>query len=401
MSSPTLEAAASPAHRANAAPSLLPAAPPGGALGDALGANAGMPAPPPVRGTADAPKKRNPIRLLIPLLLLVGAGYWGFTRWSFARTHESTDNAQVDGQIVPVVAKVGGFVTAVYIVENGHVGRDSVLVRLDERELSVRVSSAEADLAAALAAVGSRGEEGQAGAQVRTAASQRDVGSAQVIAARANLVKAQSDLTRAKELAGKQIISLASLDAAQAAYDAAVATLTATERQVSAATSGVANAEAGVRLARARLQAAQAARDNAALQLSFTTIKAPLSGTVSRKAVEVGQLVQPGQTLLSIVADTGVFITANFKETQLARIRVGQPVDMEIDAYGGAVVRGTVESISSATGAKFALLPPDNATGNFTKVVQRVPVRIRVTQGLGADRPLRPGMSVNASVIVP
>jgi len=128
-------------------------------------------------------------------------------------------------------------------------------------------------------------------------------------------------------------------------------------------------------------------------------VVAPVAGIVSRKQVEVGQLIQPGQALMSIVADTGLYVSANMKETQLARLRVGQKVELDIDAYA-ASAEGEVESIASATGAKFALLPPDNATGNFTKVVQRVPVRIRVTKDLGQDRPLRPGMSVMASVTV-
>ena len=341
----------------------------------------------------------KPLRIVISAILVDAAAYWGYTRWSFAQGHESTDNAQVDGHIGPVVVKVGGFVTAVNTGENAHVADSAVLVTIDEREFQVRLAQAEADLAAARASAGGRGVEGQADAMVRAASSQRDVGDAQVIAARANVTKAQGDLSRAKELAGKQIISVAQLDAAQAAYDAAAATFTATQRQVNAATSGIANAEAGVRLAKARLQAAEAARANAALQLSFTRITAPLAGTVSKKMVEVGQLVQPGQTLFSIVSDSGVFVTANLKETQLARVHVGQKVDIEVDAYGMSA-EGEVESIASATGAKFALLPPDNATGNFTKVVQRVPVRIKVTKGLGADRPLRPGMSVVANVIV-
>ena len=341
----------------------------------------------------------KPLRIVIPAILVAAAAYWGYTRWSFAQGHESTDNAQVDGHIVPVVVKVGGFVTAVNTGENAHVADSAVLVTIDEREFQVRLAQAEADLAAARASAGGRGVEGQADAMVRAASSQRDVGDAQVIAARANVTKAQGDLSRAKELAGKQIIAVAQLDAAQAAYDAAAATFTATQRQVNAATSGIANAEAGVRLAKARLQAAEAARANAALQLSFTRITAPLAGTVSKKMVEVGQLVQPGQTLFSIVSDSGVFVTANLKETQLARVHVGQKVDIEVDAYGMSA-EGEVESIASATGAKFALLPPDNATGNFTKVVQRVPVRIKVTKGLGGDRPLRPGMSVVANVIV-
>jgi len=344
--------------------------------------------------------KPNYFRILIPLFLFSGIGYWGFQRWSFARIHESTDNAQVDGHIVPVVAKVGGYVLQVQAAENTHVDDKSLLVKLDAREFQVRVAQAEADLAAALAATGDRTSEGQAATQVRTASNQRDVGDAQVIAARAQVTKAKADLARARELVAKQIISLAQLDAAQASFDAASATLTATERQVKAATSGIATAEAGVRLAQARLAAARAARDNATLQLSYTSITAPLSGIVSRRVVEVGQLVQPGQTLMSIVSDSGIFITANFKETQLARIRVGQKVDLEVDAYGATHAEGVVESIASATGAKFALLPPDNATGNFTKVVQRVPVRIKVTKGLGEDRPLRPGMSVMANVIL-
>jgi len=161
----------------------------------------------------------------------------------------------------------------------------------------------------------------------------------------------------------------------------------------------VVNAEAGARFAQARLGAAQSARDNAALQLSYTSVTAPLAGIVSRKQVEVGQLVQPGQPLLTVVGDTGVWVTANYKETQLAEVRVGSPAEIDIDAYPGCKAEGKVESIGAATGAKFALLPPDNATGNFTKVVQRVPVRIVVTRGCGNDQPLRPGMSVEAHVV--
>lgn len=339
-------------------------------------------------------------RLIVPAALAIGLGVWGFKTWSYGRTHEGTDNAQVEGHIVPIVAKVGGYVTAVTVAENASVTSNAALVRIDDREYTVRLAQADAELAAARAAAGGAGIEGQAVTVVRTASSQRDVGAAQVAAARAQRIRAQADLARATELAAKQIISRAQLDAAQAAFDAAEAQLTATERQVNAATSGIANAQAGVRLAEARLAAAQAARDNAALQLGFTTITAPLSGTVSRKQVELGQLVQAGQTLMSIVADTGVYVTANVKETQLARIRPGQRVELEVDAYDGAVVTGEVESIASATGAKFALLPPDNATGNFTKVVQRVPVRIRITRDLGKDRPLRPGMSVLANIVV-
>ena len=201
-----------------------------------------------------------------------------------------------------------------------------------------------------------------------------------------------------EDLAAKQVVSKMQLDAARAVAEAARANVVALEREQSAAGGTVASAQAGVRLATARLQAAQAARDNAALQLEYTNVTAPAAGIVSKKQVEPGQLVQAGQPLFTVVADTGVFITANFKETQLSDIRVGQPVEIEVDAYQGGTALGCVESVSAATGSKFALLPPDNATGNFTKVVQRIPVRIRVTKGLGPDRPLRPGMSVGAHV---
>ena len=347
---------------------------------------------------AVAAKRRNPIPLIILGVVLIGGGYWGYGQWSWNRVHESTDNAQVDGTIVPVIARVGGYVQTVNAADDRHVDAMTPLVTIDDREYKVKVAQADADLAAARASAGTRGVEGQAAALVQSASSQRAVSDAQVIAARAQQTRAKQDLARAKELVAKQIVSRAQLDAAQAAYDAATATVEATQKQVSAAQSGIAGAEAGVRLASARFLAAQAARDNAALQLSYTQIVTPVAGTVESKMVEVGQLVQAGQTLMSVVSDTGKFVKANFKETQLSKIRVGQKVEFEVDAYNGEKGEGLVESISSATGARFAMLPPDNATGNFTKVVQRIPVRIRITKDLGKDRPLRPGMSVVAHI---
>ncbi len=234
-------------------------------------------------------------------------------------------------------------------------------------------------------------------AATQSATGQRAALDAQIGAARANANKADADLARAKELAGKQIISKQQLDAAQATADVAHANLIAAQRQAAAGGGVVNTAEAGVRVANARSLAARAAAENAQLQLDYTRITAPASGEISRKQVEVGQLVAPGQPLLSIVADTGIWVTANFKETQLAKIRPGQPVEFEIDAYNNCVGQGKVASVSGATGAKFALLPPDNATGNFTKVVQRVPVRIAVTKPCPGYT-LRPGLSANVHV---
>ncbi|HMI55365.1 MAG TPA: HlyD family secretion protein [Gemmatimonadaceae bacterium] len=330
-----------------------------------------------------------PIVGVVALILLV----WAFQKWSYGRTHQSTDNAQVDGHIVPVLAKVGGYVKTVNVSENDQVNAGQLLVQLDDADYRVRLQQAEADFAAAEATAGGGGFSGQAQAQVQSATGQRAALDAQIGAARANANKADADLARARELAAKQIISRQQLDAAQATAAVAHANLIAAERQAAAAGGTVNTAEAGVRVANARTMAARAAAMNARLQLDYTRITAPASGEVSRKQVEVGQLVAPGQPLLSIVADTGVWVTANFKETQLARIRPGQPVEFEIDAYGGCVAEGKVASVSGATGAKFALLPPDNATGNFTKVVQRVPVRIAVTRPCPGYA-LRPGLSV-------
>ncbi len=338
------------------------------------------------------PSTKKKIVLSIVGVLALILLFWGFQKWNYGRSHQTTDNAQVDGHIVPVLAKVGGYVKMVNVSENDHVNAGQLLVQLDDADYRVRFQQAQADLAAAEATAGGGGFSGQAQSQVQSATGQRAALDAQTGAARANANKAQQDLARARELADKQIISKQQLDAAQATAAVAQANLLAAERQAAAAGGTVNTAEAGVRVANARTLASRAAAENAQLQLDYTKITAPASGEVSRKQVEVGQLVAAGQPLMSIVADTGMWVTANFKETQLATIRPGQPVEFEIDAYGGCVGEGKVASVSGATGAKFALLPPDNATGNFTKVVQRVPVRIAVTKPCPGHA-LRPGLS--------
>ena len=357
------------------------------------------PAPAAQRESTPKPprSKRQFVLPIVGVLALLGIG-WGVKQWSYGRSHQSTEDAFVDGHLVPVLAKVSGYVDAVTVGDNSRVAAESLLVQIDPAEYKVRLAQAEADLAAARATAGGPGVSGQAEAAVQTAAGQRSSLDAQISAARAQNDKAQSDLARMQELAQKQIVSLQQLDAAKATAGAAAANLLAMERQTAVAGGSVTSAEAGVRLARARVQAADAAVQNAKLQLGYTRVVAPTAGIVSRKQVEPGQLVQAGQPLLTLVDDSGVYITANFKETQLAKLRIGQPVDIEIDAYPDTHVRGRVESVSAATGSKFALLPPDNATGNFTKVVQRVPVRIEVTKGIDKDHPLRPGMSVFAHV---
>src|SRR5512133_4555 len=277
------------------------------------------------------PKKSGKRRIVLPiviLLALLGAG-WAFKQWSYGRSHESTDDAAIDGHLVPVLAKVSGYVQVVTVGDNDHVKAESLLVQIDPAEYRGRVAQAEADLAAARAAAGGAGSSGQAQAQVEQATGQRASLSAQIDAARANEVRARQDLARMEELAAKQVISKMQLDGARAAAEAASANVVALQRQSSAAGGSIVSAQAGVRLAAARLQAAQAALNQANLQLSYTRVPAPAGGIVSRKQVEPGQLVQSGQPLMTIVTDTGAFVTANFKETQLADIRVGQPAEIE------------------------------------------------------------------------
>lgn len=341
--------------------------------------------------------RRNLI-LAIVAVLLIPAAWWGYGKWQSGQTNEKTEDAQVDGRIIPVVNKVAGYVARVRVHENETVNVGDTILVIDDAELRVRLLQAEAELAAARAMAGGDKFVGQASAAIETSSRQQASLEAQLESERARARQARIDHARLSGLADKQIVSRQALDNAQSAMFAAEASVTALERQVAAAGASVTGAEAGVRLARARYEAARATRDNAALQLSYATVLAPATGLVARKSVETGQLLQAGQPVLSIVAADSVWVTANYKETQVAVMHPGQDVELEVDAYPDCHMRGKLESISSATGARFALIPPDNATGNFTKVVQRVPVRIQVLDDCGEDRPLRPGMSVAAVV---
>jgi membrane fusion protein (multidrug efflux system) len=310
----------------------------------------------------------------------------------------STDNAQVDSHITFIAPRIAAFVSRVLVDDNQHVRVGDTLVVLDDRDLKVRLEQAEAELRAAESEVGSRGQAGEAKAQFQVSRAQAASVQAGVTAAEADFKKAGADLERYRGLAAQKIIPAQQLDAAQAAFDAAAAKLEAARRQAAAAGSQVSASGAAVRSADARLTAAQSAVDNARLQLSYAGITAPVAGSIAKRNAESGALVQVGQTLMSIVPDTDVWVTANLKETQLTNVRVGDHAEFTVDAYPGRKFAGRVESLSPATGAKFALLPPDNATGNFTKVVQRVPVKIAVEQPTQSAVPLRPGMSVDVTI---
>jgi membrane fusion protein, multidrug efflux system len=340
--------------------------------------------------------KRLPLVLLALLVLTLSV--WGVRRYIYGQHHVTTDNAQVDGHITTISPRVSGFIDRVLVDDNQHVKLGDTLVVLDQRDLRVRLQQAEADLRDAQSAVSSRGRAGQAVAQLEATRAQAASAEATVASAEANYRKAAADLERYRGLAASKIVSAQQLDEAQAAYDGASANLQAARKQAAAAGSQVSASGAAVRGADARLAAAEAAVDNARLELSYTVIVAPAEGMIAKRSAEPGALVQVGQSLMSIVPEKNVWVTANLKETQLAHVAVGDEVEFTVDAYPGRAFRGKVESLSPATGARFALLPPDNATGNFTKVVQRVPVRIRVDPSRDSSTPLRPGMSVEVTI---
>src|SRR5256712_8371357 len=303
----------------------------------------------PGRPSPAAPEQPEPAKsggnkrriFIIMGVVLLGLVAVGIRRWIYSLSHVSTDNAQVDGHIIPTLRKVGGYGVEVRTDENRQVKLGDALVVLDDRDYKARLAQAEADLAVALAGVSNRARVGQAEAQV-----------AQM---QANAEKAHADLDRIKPLAEKDIVPKQALDAADAAARAADAALAA--------------AQAALLGADARVAAARAARDQAALNLSYTRITAPSEGVVSKKTVEVGQLVQPGQPLMSLVPLGDVWVTANLKETQTADVSPGDPADFTVDPHPGRHVEGHVESLPPATGAKFSLLPPAKPTGSFTQVV--------------------------------
>jgi membrane fusion protein (multidrug efflux system) len=393
------------------------------------------------------------IRIGIAVLAVaaLAAGVW----WWATRNRESTDDAQVDAGVTPIAARVGGTVLRVAITDNQHVDAGTVLVEIDRRDYEVALDRARAELldaeaSAAAAHAGvpitsttaasnvttARGGVEQAASEIGEAeqsieAAKARLGTAQARQreAAAKAAKTAKDVERFKPLLAKDEIS-------QQQYDAAVAAANVDTASAESAAAQVLEAGLEIRVAQSRLTQAQVRREQASAELAtaktgpdqvkvtqaraaaadarvmqaraqvkqaeinldYTTIKAPATGVVSKKSVEVGQLIQPGQALMALIPLDRVWIIANFKETQVEHIRPGQRVSIRADAYGGQRFSGKVESLAAATGARFSLLPPDNSTGNYVKVVQRIPVRISLDAGQDPEHLLRPGMSVVPTV---
>lgn len=379
-------------------------------------------------------RRKAALLVILPLALVAG-GFGGWTYWQQARQYEHTDDAFVDGEIVQVSAKVPGTIRSVEVQDNEDVAAGTVLARIDSRDLTAKRSEAKAALEAAQARLEAARTnidliranteaaltEAQAGVEQAKAAielSQSQVASAQatVMAAEAEATRRLADLRRYKSL-DQRAVSQQQLDAAQAAAESAEANLAAARKQAAAAESAVAEAKAKAaytqgtlaaaqtgpqqvaaavaqsKNAQAAVDQAQAAMDEAELNLSYTKITAPVGGRVTRRTARQGQYVQVGQAVLALV-QPDVWVTANFKENQIAHMSQGQEVQIRVDAYPGQVFHGKINSIQAGSGARFSLLPPENATGNYVKVVQRVPVKIVFDTEAARQWLLAPGMSV-------
>ncbi|MFO1037014.1 MAG: HlyD family secretion protein [Geminicoccaceae bacterium] len=329
-------------------------------------------------------------RAAVPLavLLLCGGAGAGWYWWTELRFLERTDNAYVRGDLAIVSPRITGHVVSVDVDTNTPVKKGDVLLRIDDRDFRARVDEAEAALAAKTALVESTHSE------LEMQATRIAEAEATLASAKANAARARSDLDRYVQLADKRNASRQQLESAQAeaeatkaAVDAAAASLEAARDQVGVLRARQASAEAEKGMAGAVLERAK-------IDLDYTTIQAPIDGVVGNKAVQVGDYLKPGQQLMAVVPMDALYIEANFKETQIARMRSGAKVQLKLDAYPDQPLEGTIESFAPASGSTFSLLPPENASGNFTKIVQRVPVRIALPRDNPLNGRLRPGLSV-------
>ena len=341
---------------------------------------------------APAAARKSPARIAIPVVLAIAVLAWGTHWWTTGRFVEETDDAYVGGDVTVIAPKVAGYVQALAVTDNQVVHRGDLLVKIDDRDYRAALARAQAGVAAARALLGNLDATDQL---QRSVIAQADAG---VSAARAEATRAGLDDARYRDLASRSAVSEESAQRARAAAQTAQA-----GQERAAATQQAARRQRGVidsqrQQAEAALAQAQAELEVATLNLSYTELRAPVDGVVGNRRARVGAYATAASQLLVVVPSHGLWIDANFKEDQLAALRVGQAVDVRADVDPGRAFKGHVTSLAPATGAQFSVLPPENATGNFTKIVQRVPVRI-VLDGQDGDLALlRPGLSVKASV---
>jgi membrane fusion protein (multidrug efflux system) len=348
--------------------------------------------------SADQPAARKsklgkkPVILAVLAAALGFGGYEGYHWWTDGRFMVTTEDAYVQADITILSAKVSGYVSSIAVSNNQSVKAGDLIAKIDEGDYRFALQSAKDKFATQQSAIERIGRQVEAG---RASVAQAE---AQIAAAQADAERAEGDYARQQQLARSDYTSRAALETAKAARDRAEANVKSAQAALAAAKANVevlsAQGTEGQRVA-AELQTAV---DKAERDLSFTEIRAPVDGVIGNKAIEVGSYVQPGARLAALVPLNSVHVDANFKETQLASLKPGQKVHIEVDAFPDTDIVGTVESVSPASGAVFSLLPPENATGNFTKIVQRVPVRVSVSPEIVQQGILRPGLSVVVDV---
>ena len=348
---------------------------------------------------AVAPQKTSKPRWLRRLLLtgaslvaLAGAGHLGYDYWTVGRFEVSTDDAYVKADNTTIAPKVSGYIAAVLVGDNEAVKAGQVLARIDNRDYRVALDQAKADVAAAEAAVSTKQAALDAQQSIIEAAR------AAISVDQANQTFAEQDDKRYAHLAITGYGSVQNAQQAASRIAAAKASVARDQASLVTALKQVDVLKAELAQAKASLARSEAVENQAELNLSYTDIVSPGDGVVGNRTLRVGQYVQAGTQLMSVVPVARAYIVANYKETQLTDVRPGQPVEIEVDTFPGVAVRGHVDSISPASGQEFALLPPDNATGNFTKIVQRIPVKIVLDRGSPLAGDLRPGMSVYPAI---
>jgi membrane fusion protein, multidrug efflux system len=346
-----------------------------------------------------APKARKSkvIRFLLFGIILIGAAYFGIKWWNHLQTYEETDDSYVTGHSHPLSFRVSGTVSEVLVDDNQSVKAGQPIGKLDPRDFEVQLKQAQADLERA------KGQLIQSDAQIAQAEAQLTQAEAQSAAVKAKTDDSKRIFDRNSQLffQGHGVVSKQDLDNAQFSHEGDAASYNAALASVKVSHANVETAKAQRAASVAQVDAAQAAVENANLQLSYTTLFSPTDGRIAKKTLEVGQRVQPAQQVMAVV-EPNIWIVANYKETQLGRIRPGQPVEIRIDAISKKQFEGVVDSFQPGTGAVFALLPSDNATGNFTKIVQRVPVKIvfRPESIKGYEDRVVPGLSTVPSIRV-